>query len=474
MSHQEQTVPVRMCRLCEQAPARPKRRVCTRCSIAARLEKLLDDGTGRINPELEPLARLLVNSPTPESTLVYLHKGVTPLLRELASGRLPISHDGLRCWHQPRTAAWLRDLLITCQVLPEADRILLGIESWLYRRLETLAGHPYQRLLRQYALWQQLPKLRATAQRRPLRPTAYQHAWQQFTAAETFCTWLVEQQLPAAELTQRDLDAWYATSRTHQRLRVRSFLTWAIESRRLPTQLSIPVLRFQTGRALTQQRRLELLHRYLHHTTTPIATRAAVCLLLLFAQPLSRILRLTVDDITYDDHGGMLLRLGEPPTPVPEPFAALLTELAANRENLGGVPTRVPSPAGTRIRHPRTRPASPRPRGGRRARVPPNHHRSAVRQCRQYLEPLPSHGARTGGRNGGPCATLTRCRCGLVSPATGAGGSPPPPLSPSPGSLSGRWPAGGLPIFALDGPAHSRPPPSRTSSEPARACSPWR
>jgi hypothetical protein len=132
-----------MCRLCGQAPARPKRRVCTRCSIAARLERLLDDGTGRINPALEPLARLLVNSPTPASTLVYLHKGVAPLLRELASGRLPISHDGLRRWHQPRTAAWLRDLLITCQALPEADRALLDIEAWLHRRLEALAGHPY-------------------------------------------------------------------------------------------------------------------------------------------------------------------------------------------------------------------------------------------------------------------------------------------------------------------------------------------
>lgn len=60
-------------------------------------------------------------------------------------------------------------------------------------------------------------------------------------------------------------------------------------------------------------------------------------LLLLFAQPLSRILRLVVDDITYDDHGAMLLRLGEPPTPVPEPFAALLADLVANREYLGGV-----------------------------------------------------------------------------------------------------------------------------------------
>ena len=99
----------------------------------------------------------------------------------------------------------------------------------------------------------------------------------------------------------------------------------------------MPVVRLNTGPALTQQRRLELLHHYLHDTDTPTATRGAACLLLLFAQPLSRILRLTVDDITHDDHGGMLLRLGEPPIPVPEPFAALVADLAADREHLGGV-----------------------------------------------------------------------------------------------------------------------------------------
>jgi hypothetical protein len=93
-------------------------------------------------------------------------------------------------WHQPRTAAWLRDLLITCQILPDVDRALLDIEAWLDERLEALAGHPHRRRLRPYALWQ-------------------------------------------------------------------------------------------------------LLHRYLHDTDTPTVTRAALCLLLLFAQPLSRILRLT-------------------------------------------------------------------------------------------------------------------------------------------------------------------------------------
>lgn len=53
----------------------------------------------------------------------------------------------------------------------------------------------------------------------------------------------------------------------------------------------------------------------------------AACLLLLYAQPLSRIHRLTASDIIETDQG-LLIRLGDPPTPVPDPFADLLRQLA--------------------------------------------------------------------------------------------------------------------------------------------------
>ncbi len=52
--------------------------------------------------------------------------------------------------------------------------------------------------------------------------------------------------------------------------------------------------------------------------------------MLLYAQPLSRILQLAADDLTRDPSGHTYLRLGDPPSPVPEPFAALLHELAAS------------------------------------------------------------------------------------------------------------------------------------------------
>ncbi|MDX3613141.1 hypothetical protein OG920_03080 [Streptomyces europaeiscabiei] len=55
--------------------------------------------------------------------------------------------------------------------------------------------------------------------------------------------------------------------------------------------------------------------------------------MLLYAQPLTRIVRLTVDDVVHDGEA-VLLRLGEPASPVPEPAASLLLDYIADRDHM--------------------------------------------------------------------------------------------------------------------------------------------
>lgn len=45
----------------------------------------------------------------------------------------------------------------------------------------------------------------------------------------------------------------------------------------------------------------------------------------------ARLSQLTLDDIITGDDGQVSIRLGSQPSPVPEPFAEMLTEPAANR-----------------------------------------------------------------------------------------------------------------------------------------------
>ncbi|MEV5569682.1 hypothetical protein AB0L06_06515 [Spirillospora sp. NPDC052269] len=84
---------------------------------------------------------------------------------------------------------------------------------------------------------------------------------------------------------------------------------------------------------LSQQRRLQLLRRFLTDDQIPLLTRVAAVIVLLDAQPVTRILRLTIDDVIRNG-SEVALRLGDPPSPVPEPFATLLLDYLDQRLNL--------------------------------------------------------------------------------------------------------------------------------------------
>jgi hypothetical protein len=218
-------------------------------------------------------------------------------------------------------------------VLATIDKQLVHYEALLHRRLAELADSPHLRLLRQFAVWQQLPRLRAKATTRPLTASVRQYASDQFTQATTFLGWLGQRDHTLAEAIQADLDAWHATHNDHQRRCLHAFLRWAMATGYLP-RLELPRLPISRAAPITQHRRLELLGRVLTDDHSPLRSRVAACLMLLFAQPATRIVRLTIDDITRADDGGVFIRFGQPPTPVPEPFATLLLQATAQRDNL--------------------------------------------------------------------------------------------------------------------------------------------
>ncbi len=63
-------------------------------------------------------------------------------------------------------------------------------------------------------------------------------------------------------------------------------------------------------------RRLDLLRCFATDAAIPLRPRAAACIMLLYAQPLTRVLRLADGDLTRDDDGQAWLNLGDPPSPV--------------------------------------------------------------------------------------------------------------------------------------------------------------
>jgi hypothetical protein len=308
-------------------------RRCTRCTLDDRLAELLGDGTGQVRPELRPLHQALVAMDNPLTGLTWLYRPHVPVfLRGLATGEIPLTHEAFGELEPWRAAEHLRDLLMGCGLLPGVDKQILLFERWLRTFLPGIADPGHARTVRQFATWQVLPWLRRRAEGRPLGTHTRNRAAAQVRRATEFLAWLAESGHTLGDCGQADLDRWHAAHRGHEHHSLRPFLLWATDTKRMPP-LAVPLHENGHQAPISQHHRLGLLRRLLTDDTPALRTRVAAILVLLYAQPLSRVVRLTTGDIIIDgDH--VLLRLGEPPSPVPEPFAALLLALRDSRTNM--------------------------------------------------------------------------------------------------------------------------------------------
>jgi hypothetical protein len=259
-------------------------RLCHPCAVTWNITQIFGS-TSHLSSAMASLAGALAAAPNPAATARWLAlRPIRGLLADLVTGRLPLTHQALAARTDWKSTIYLRDLLVTCGALPAADRQLADYEAWVHRRLALLAGHhPHERLLRQFSLWHQLPRMRAKAAAMPLPPSARKYAEQRFIQAENFLTWTATLGCRPADLTQADIDTWHATAAIHQVQAACSFLSWAMAGRHIPA-CQLPALRFNTGEAITQ-----------------------------------------------DGDGRVHISFGNPPAPVPEPFASLLLQLITDR-----------------------------------------------------------------------------------------------------------------------------------------------
>ena len=304
-----------------------------RKELRALLSELLDDGTGQVAPALAGLLENLVSMPQPTLCRNWLRNNAHArnYLRSLARGEIPLTHEALLDLPSWRTAAHLCDLLMAVGALPAVDRQILLFERWYRSQIEAVDDPQHAQALRQFTTWRLLPRMRSRAARQFLTAGTRNAAAHEFAKARQYLVWLAGRGHCLQESTQADIDAWYATVTDPDP--TRNFLKWAVASRSMRA-VAIPGKHRGERPPITQGRRLALVHRFLTDQRIDLRTRVAGCLLLLYAQPVTRLARLTLNDIIAGDDSQVFIRLGSPPTPVPEPFAAMLTELAANRVNM--------------------------------------------------------------------------------------------------------------------------------------------
>lgn len=342
------------CTRCGQEGWHHYRGVCGRCVLGDRLAAHLDDGTGRVRPELAPLYDRIVAMPRPRTGILWLSKShVGPILAALARGQVPLTHDGLSTLTPLRSVVHIRDLLMASGVLPARDRHLLLFEQWLDTWLADLqndrggdlthgttaaadAGEPPsspKHVLRQYATWHVQRGLRKAADQGPIGHYRDQRARHQLRVAAQFLERLHARGLQLIQCSQSDVDAWFAAATYSSKETLRPFLVWAIRTHHMQ-RLRLPLAQQMPPRPISLHDRVEHLRRVANGLDMDLTERVIATLVLLYAQPLSRIVRLTVDDVLTDPEGRVLIRLGDPPAPIPPPFDDIVRSHLSSRHNL--------------------------------------------------------------------------------------------------------------------------------------------
>ncbi|WP_238348323.1 hypothetical protein [Ornithinimicrobium pratense] len=301
----------------------PWGRLCGHCALKEKATALLSGPDGGIHPQLRPVHEALVCGPRPQTTLYWFTRSTGPsVLAAMARGDIEISHATFEAMPADKTHNYLRDLLAALGVLPPFHAELERVTPWLNQLLSTLPDE-HAEVLNRFARWQVLRRLRREEQRGTLTHGAISAARATIVVTARFLGWLTEHRMDLADLTQDDLDR-YAEQHRARVTALRPFLTWC-EATDLGRELSPPKRPdLQPAVTLPDEDRWRHVQLLLHDDTIRLYTRIAGLFVLLYAQPLARVCRMRVDQITVTAAGITRATFDTYPIELPDPLDHLV------------------------------------------------------------------------------------------------------------------------------------------------------
>lgn len=328
--HRKHPASLKPCRQCGTVELLYRAELCAGCACLQLLHAVLGDDDGvfaRLRPVFDALARS-----TPEPTLLYLERGGgVPLLEALRESGQPITHDLLDAFSaRPPTRA-LRDALVCAGALEPRDEILLALDRRLQAVLAEVGDNDDRHLLRGFVTWRLLRRLRTQSASRPITKSQAVYAHRKLLIAIDLIEFAHQHDRRLDEVDQHLVDRWQ--ERQPQAALCRDFLSWASAQRRCRSGLhATPKPHTRSSLRLRDDERFELSRRLLHDDNIDRGDRFAGLLILLFAQPASRIVRLRTDAITQRvDNQAVYLSLGSEPARLPAPLDQLALDLVVNR-----------------------------------------------------------------------------------------------------------------------------------------------
>lgn len=320
------------CRTCHSEGEIYRSGQCARCALREDLCKILLHDPVDL-AAMQTFIEVLCGVDRPESILTWKRNiHVLQLLGGITSGAIPLTHDGLTAAGRGKHVGHLRSILEHHGLLPPRDEHLARLELWLADKLDAIESPTVRAPVEQFATWHHLRRLRSESKPGQSSDGPTRSAKQEISETIKFLTWLERtHQRTIADCTQQDVDEYLTSGPTTRHL-IRTFFIWAKKSK-LNVAVLIGFRQAKTTPTITQDQRLVWIKELLTGDSETLPYRIAGILLLLYAQPLTKVAALQSTAISYAD-GETRIELGKEPIPVPEPFASQLNYHRHNRPNL--------------------------------------------------------------------------------------------------------------------------------------------
>lgn len=324
------THPDMTCTQCGTETERFRAGACIRCVLEHDLTQILKP-TSPPDLRLKRLIQILTSTERPESIYTWMRgKTANQLLTRIGLRQLDLTPDALNTLPYSPAVEHLREILIHHHLMAgTTDRHLAIFERWVRERLDQLSPHPeVSSTIDQYTTWHHLSRLRKRVGHANM-DIACRNARQQITEAGKFLLW-IKARTGIITVTQAHIDEYLSTG-TGTRYHIKNFITWYTRSRG-PANLHVPARHAKAVPTQSPTQRLQIIRNTLEFENVTLSTRIAALINLLWATPLTRIVRLTTEHIQTHPTG-MEILLGITPTQIPEPLTEMFWTHLSDRTN---------------------------------------------------------------------------------------------------------------------------------------------
>lgn len=195
------------CKICHGEGEIYRSGQCARCALRADLCRILLHHPADLTA-MKTLIEVLCAVDRPESILTWKrNQQVLELLGGIASGAVPLTHDGLTAAGAGRHVDHLRTLLQHHGLLAQRDEHLARFELWLVEKLDKIDSPTVRTPVEQFATWHHLRRLRGESRPGQFSDGPKRSAKQEITETIKFLTWLEQtHQRTVGDCTQGDVD----------------------------------------------------------------------------------------------------------------------------------------------------------------------------------------------------------------------------------------------------------------------------